>query len=196
MTDNLDERKTFCSAKGVTLNLRPVSQFKLDAVRKTDVEIPVPQYQMTIAGGEKVNHPMDETIARNQNRMDEWLAYKKAVQEQGRKQAERFSELLIFEGIDIEVPGEDSEWQKNSERFGIAVPTDPIARKMQYVYNEFLVGPDDVVALVSQIMSVSQIPEEEVAKIRNSFRSPAQRNTPGRTGKDKRKVAKQQPDVQ
>src|SRR5689334_3717514 len=105
MTDNLDERKTFCSSKGVTLNLRPVSQFKLDALRISIPEIPVPQYEMTIAGGGKVLHPMDEIIAKNQNRMDEWLAYKAQIRERDRLSSERFSELVIWEGVEIEVPG-------------------------------------------------------------------------------------------
>lgn len=194
MTDT-DERKTFVSSKGVTLTLRPVSQFKLDALRTSAAEIPVPQYQMTIAGGGKVDHPMDEIIAKNQNRMDEWLQYKAAVNEQNRLQAKRFSELVISEGVEIEVPGVESEWQKNMEHFGIVVESDAIARKLQYIYSEMLVGGDDIAALISQILSVSQIPEEAVAKIRNSFRTQTQRDATGPARKGKRKVAIQQPNV-
>ena len=195
MTTPTDERKTFCSSKGVVLNLRPVSQFKLDALRTSGEEIPVPQYQMTIAGGAKVNHPMDETIAKNQNRMDEWLAYKKAVADQNRLQAQRFSELVITEGVEIEVPGIDSEWQKNMDHFGIKVPAEPIARKLNYIYSETLVGGEDIAALISQILAVSQIEEEAVAKIRNSFRTSAKRDSASSTRKKKKRVEKQQPDV-
>lgn len=194
--NDTDERKTFVSSKGVTLTLRPVSQFKLDALRTSAAEIPVPQYQMTIAGGGKVNHPMDEIIAKNQNRMDEWLQYKTAVNEQNRLQAKRFSELVISEGVEIEVPGVESEWQQNMERFGIVVESDPISRKLQYIYSEMLVGGDDIAALISQILAVSQIPEEAIAKIRNSFRSQTERNAARPSGKNKRKVAVKQPDVQ
>lgn len=194
MTD-LDERKTFVSSKGVTLTLRPVSQFKLDALRTSAAEIPVPQYQMTIAGGGKVAHPMDEIIAKNQGRMDEWLEYKAAVNEQNRLEAKRFSELVISEGVDLEIPGIDSEWQKNMEHFGILVESEPIPRKLQYIYSEMLVGGDDIAALISQILSVSQIPEEAVAKIRNSFRAQTERNAARATGKGKKQVAEQQPNV-
>jgi len=196
MTTDPDSKKTFCSSKGVVLTLRPVSQFKLDALRTSTQEIPIPQYQMTIAGGEKVAHPMDEIIAKNQGRMDEWLEYQRQVKEQAALQAKRFTELVISEGVEIEVPGTDSEWQKNMNHFGIDVPEEPIARKLNYIYSETLVGGEDIAALVSQILSVSQVDEEAVAKIRNSFRSKAERSTPGPIGKNKRKVAKQQPDVQ
>jgi hypothetical protein len=195
MTTDLDGKKTFCSSKGVELTLRPVSQFKLDAIRTSSKEIPVPQYEMTIAGGGKVLHPMDEIIAKNQGRMDEWNQYQAEVREQASLHASRFTEMIIFEGVDIEVPGTDSEWQKNMEHFGIIVKDDPIARKLQYVYAETLVGAEDMTALVSQILSVSQLPEEAVAKIRNSFRTPEKRDTPRRPGKNKRKVEEQQPNV-
>lgn len=195
MTTDTDSKKTFCSSKGVELQLRPVSQFKLDALRTSATEIPIPQYQMTIAGGGKVDHPMDEIIAKNQNRMDEWLQYKAAVNEQNRLQAKHFSELVISEGVEIEVPGAESEWQKNMERFGIVVESDPISRKLQYIYSEMLVGGEDIAALISQILSVSQIPEEAVAKIRNSFRVEKERNAARPARKNKRKVAVKQPDI-
>lgn len=195
MTTELDERKTFCSSKGVVLNLRPVSQFKLDALRTSAEEIPVPQYMMTIAGGEKVAHPMDEIIAKNQGRMDEWIAYRTAVQESSRLQAKRFTELVISEGVDIEVPGLESEWQKSMEHFGIKIPAEPTDRKLHYIYTEALVGGEDIAALVSQILSVSQISEEAVAKIRNSFRPAQERNPIRPVGKNKRKVAKRKSDL-
>jgi hypothetical protein len=196
MTTDLDERKTFCSAKGITLKLRPVGQFKLDALRTSKVEVPIPQYQMTIAGGQKVDHPMDEIIAKNQNRMDEWLAYKREVAEQNRLQAERFSEMVIYDGVDIEVPGPDSEWQRQMDHFGIKIPDEPIARKLKYVYSEALVGPEDLGALVSQIMSISQVDEEVIAKMRASFRVRTNGHSSRPTGKGKGKVEKQEPDVQ
>lgn len=195
MTDTLDERKTFVSAKGVTLVLRPVSQFKLDAIRTSAKEIPVPQYEMTVAGGGKVLHPMDEIIAKNQNRMDEWNQYQAEVRQQASLHASRFTELVVSEGVDLEVPGEDSEWQKNMEHFGIVVATGSIERKLQYIYSEALVGPEDMTALVSQILSVSQIPEEAIAKIRNSFRVAPQRDANRSTRKNKKQVEKQQSDV-
>lgn len=195
MTTDLNERKTFCSSKGVTLYLRPVSQFLLDSLRTSTVEIPVPQYQMTVAGGGKINHPMDEIIAKNQNRIDEWILYKEAVAQQAKTQAKRFTELVIAEGVEIEVPDAESEWQKKMDHYNIVVPAEPHERKLQYIYTEALVGGEDIAALVSQILSVSQISEEAVAKIRNSFRSQAKRDSAKPVGKNKRKVAKQQSDV-
>lgn len=189
MNTTTDERKTFCSSKGVTLMLRPVSQFKLDNLRASAREIPIPQYEMKVAGGATVLHPMDETIARNQNRMDEWNAYIQQVQAEATRQSRLFTELVLFEGVEVDVPDQDSEWQKQMEHFGINIPNEPIARKLQYIYNEFLVGGEDIVALISQILSVSQIDEEAVSKIRDSFRLAQKRNPAGSVAKSKRKMA-------
>lgn len=192
MTTPTDERKTFCGPKGFVLTLRPVSQFKIDDLRASNPEIPIPQYEMELAGGAKVNHPMDETIARNKGRLDEWNEYLERKRIAAKEQAELFSQLLISEGVDIEVPGIDSEWQKEMDHYHIKVPAPdhPIERKLKYIYHTALVGVEDVVALVSQILSVSQVSEEVVAKIRNSFRSSEKRNPISPPPKAKRKVAK------
>lgn len=197
MTTEMDERKTFVSARGVTLTLRPVSQFKLDAVMSSRETIPVPQYQMTIAGGARVDHPMDAIIAKNQGREDEWNQYLTRVQEQKSLEARRFTELVLFEGVEIDVPGLDSEWQKTAEHFGIKLPgiDQPIERKLQYIYTETLLGGEDITGLISQILSVSQIPEEAIAKIRESFRTFTKRNTNQRAPKNKRKMDKHESNV-
>ena len=180
--------KTFCSARGIQLVLRPVSQFKLDSQRASNEEIPVPTYTMNVLGND-VPYPMDEEIARNTGRLDEWKEYLKAKSALERDKAKKFTDLLIYDGVDIEVPGPESEWQTTSDIFGIKIPTDPIARKLHYVYTEVLISQEDIVNLISQILSVSQMDEEVVRKIRDSFRAQKKRNADSTVRQAKRKVA-------
>lgn len=188
LTTDTETLKTFCSARGIQLTLQPVSQFKLDSLRASSEEIPVPTYTMNVVGTE-VPYPMDEEIARNKGRLDEWNEYLKAKSALERDKAKKFTDLLIYDGVDVEVPGLDSEWQKTSDVFGIKIPTDPIARKLHYVYTEVLVSQEDIVNLVSQILSVSQMDEEVVRKIRDSFRAQKERNADKSMRAAKRKVA-------
>jgi len=188
-TPAVETQKTFCSSKGIELALRPVSQFKLDSLRASADEIPVPTYTMNVVGTD-VQYPMDEEIARNKGRLPEWEEYLKAKSVLERDKAKRFTDLLIWDGVDVDVPDEDSEWQKTSVAFGIKVPTDPIARKLHYVYTELLIGGEDIANLVSQILSVSQMDQEVVEKIRNSFRSQPKRNPDRPVRPRKRKVVK------
>lgn len=195
-TPDEDTTKTFTSPKGIVLKLRPVSQFKLDSFRTSQEEVPIPTYKMNVVG-EEVEYPLDETIAKNKGRLDEWNEYLKKKAEANKIYSQRFSELLVWEGVDIEVPDENSDWQKSCDAFGIKIPpvSEPIKRKMQYVYSEILVSPEDVAALVSQILTVSQMDEKAVAKIRESFRAKKERNPDKGPDEKKGKVADKQPNV-
>ncbi len=181
--------KTFVSAKGIELVLRPVSQFKLDTLRASFEDVPVPTYTMNVVG-QDVPYPLDEEIARNKGRLDEWNDYLKAKSALEREKARKVTDLMLYDGVEIEIPGPDSEWQKTSETFGIKIPTEPVARKLHYIYTEVLVGQEDIVNLVSQILSVSQVDEEVVQKMRDSFRLKSKRNPDLPVRASKGKVAK------
>ena len=187
--DSTSEVKTYSSSKGVTLRLKPVSQFKIDTLRTSKEEIPAPVYEATTVGGDKLNYPLDEEIARNQGRLPEWNAYLEKKKVFDADHAKKFMELMIWEGVDVDVPDCDSEWQKSSDYFGIKVPENPIERKLFYVYNELLGTPEDIGELISQIFSVSQIDEEAVAKLRSSFRAGIQRKADSRLPKKQKQLA-------
>lgn len=173
----MSDNKTFTSTKGVIIALKPVSQFKIDSLRAAKDEIPAPTYTAKVVGGDSFEYPLDEEIARNKGRLDEWSEYKAKVNRAETEHAKKFLELLIWEGVDAEIPGEGSDWQKTSEHFGMKLPDNPVERKLVYVYNELLGTPEDIGDLVSAIMSVSKIDEEAVSKLRESFRAGIQRKT-------------------
>lgn len=169
------DNKTYTSPRGVVVNLNPVSNFKVDSLRQSFETINPPTYTMNVLGKD-TEYPMDEEIARNKGRLDEWKAYQIELSKLNAKNAKALTDLMFYEGVDVEPPDKDSDWQKKSERFGIKVPDDPIDRKLHYIYTELLVGPDDIEALYSQIMSISQVSEEVIAKMRDSFRARKKRN--------------------
>ena len=172
----------------MTLHLKPVSQFKIDTLRTSKEDLPAPTYEAKVAGGASLFVPLDEESARNKGRLEEWNAFVEQRKISEAAHAKKFLELMIWEGVDVEVPGTDSEWQTTSDYFGIKVPENPIERKLFYVYNELLGTPEDIGDLISQIFSVSQIDEAAVAKLRASFRSGAPRPTYQRVSKKQRKL--------
>lgn len=175
--------KTFTSSRGVEINLKPISQFKIDSWKASKIELPKPTYEAEVAGGEKLLVPLDEEIARNKGRQDEWFAYQK---EQSRLDAEftkRLADMAFWYGVEIEVPGADSEWQKVSDHLGLKIPDDPIERKLRFIYEEVLGTPDDIKNLLVEILAVSQVDEEVVAKLRNSFQPGVQRKADSRVRK-------------
>lgn len=194
-SDGKQEFKTFSSSKGVVLELRPVSQFKIDTLRASQIEVPVPLYEVKTVAGETQNVPLDEIIAKNKNRLEEWEAYIAAKKESDADHAKKFMELMIWEGVAVDVPGPESEWESTSAHFGIKIPENLIERKLFYIYNELLGTSEDIGNLISEILSVSQIDEEAVRTLRNSFRSGIQRKTNLGLSKKARALANKKPNV-
>lgn len=189
--------KTFTSAKGVTVDLVPVSQFKLDSLRQSqasDLEAP-PTYTVEIVGGASEEHSLDEISAKNSGRLDEWNAYLERKKKQDNENNKSTMDLCFYDGVKVDVPGEDSEWQKVSEKLKIKVPSDPVDRKLHYIYTEVLVGGDDIAGLFAAVLAVSQLDPKVVAKIRNSFRAKKERDADSAAEKEEAELADKQPDV-
>lgn len=179
---------TYTSSKNVILALRPVSQFKIDTLRSSKSEIPAPTYEAKVVGGGVQEYPLDETIAKNKGRLDEWNDYLDAKAKGEAAHAKKFLELMIWEGVDVVVPDAGSDWQKSNEYFGIVIPDNPIERKLFYVYNELLGTPEDIGDLIAEIFAASKIDEEAVAKLRTSFRSGVSRKANSRVPKVKEQL--------
>jgi hypothetical protein len=182
---------TFKSSKGAILELKPVSQFKLDSLRASKKDIPIPTYQAKVAGGGTQEFPLDREIAEHKNRLPEWEAYVAASKALDADYSKKFFELLVWEGVELEVPDADSEWQKSSEYFGLAIPENPIERKLFYIYNEVFGIPEDLTNLITEIMTVSQMDAEAVAKLRASFRNQPPRKTHSRVRAPKKRLESQ-----
>lgn len=182
---NLQE---YHSSKGAVIKLRPISQFKLDTLASTKIEVAVPTYATKVAGGDELNYPMDEEIAKNKGRLNEWNAYLKKKKDADTQYTKRFMEMMIWDGVDVIVPDEDSEWQRSCDYLGITIPPNPVERKALFVYNELLGTPDDIGSLITEIFTVSKIDEDAVNKIRNSFRLGASRQADKRVLKKSKRV--------
>jgi len=187
--------KTFTSSKGIVLNLKPVSQFKIDFLRAAKTEIPAPTYEVPIVGGGTQLIPMDAIAAKNKGRLPEWEAFVAARAKQEADYSKRFLELIVWDGVEVNVPDVDSDWQKSNDHFGIEVPDDPIGRKLFYVYNELLGTPEDIGNLIADVFEVSHIDEEAVKSIRDSFRIGIQKQSNKQPSKGKKSM-EGKPDVQ
>jgi hypothetical protein len=184
-----EDKSIFTTSSGATLKLHPIHTFKLDAIRSSKTEIPAPTYEVTVAGGDRINIPLDEEAAKNKDRLEEWRSY---LDEKARHEADyarRFTEFLVWEGVEVDVPGKDSDWQKQCDYFKINVPDEEIPRKFLYVSSELLTSVEDMGGLIAQIMSVSNVDEEVVERIRNSFRLALQKQTIKRSVKKQRRMA-------
>ena len=172
-----NENRIYTSSKGVVLKLRPISQFKLDNLRASRKEIPVPTYTVKPVVGPEQEFPLDEEVATSRGRLDEWKEYREKCAKEEADYSKKFSLLIMWDGVSVEAPGQDSEWQATSDFLGIALPTNPIERKAQYIYDELLGAPGDLGELIAGVLDVSQMDQEVVERLRATFRTGAGRKT-------------------
>lgn len=182
---------TWTSSNGVVVTIRPVSQFKLDSMRASKKEIPAPIYSVTTAAGEKQEFPMDEIIAENQGRQEEWKAYLSEKSKAEAVYAKKYFSLLVWDGVDIE-PSE--KWLEEAAYFGM-LPENKIERKVQFIYDEVLMTVEDMNDLMAEILLVSQVSKEVVDNLRNSFRSRAAGKANKRMAPKKEPMESTRPDL-
>lgn len=161
---------TFVSSKGVEISIKPVSQFKIDALRASKIEPEIPTYTVKTVTGEEQTFQLDGKSAVTRNMEAEWEAYVTARNKAEAENAKAFFELLVWDGVDVEVPGEGSSWDLANKHFGIKVPADPYALKAHYVYTELLGKTEDIGELMAAIFKASGVDEEAVERLRKSFR--------------------------
>lgn len=191
-----NSNRIFTSSKGVDIRLRPVSQFKLGNIRESQKEVTIPTYTVKPVAGPEQEFPLDEEVAESRGRMDEWNDYLARKNKSDAAHSKKFSSLLIWEGVSVDVPGPDSEWQSVSDFFEIELPTNPIERKIRYVYDELIGSPSDFGELIAAILDVSQMDQEVVDNLRASFRFGAGRKAHSRMAPEKEPVESEGTSIQ
>lgn len=152
----------FATSSGQVLKLKPVSAAKVQAVRAGIVWPARPTYTTTTAGGGVQVHEADETTADPQ----EWAAYVEAEARATAEWYERLGQLLLYYGVDLEVP---TGWEDDQRYFGIAIPDDPRARKCHYILTELLASPEEQKALLLAILALNQTREEAIRQQEAGF---------------------------
>lgn len=163
------KEKDYVTGTGVTLHLTGISQLFIDSMRASVVYPDPPTYEAELPGGEKEIHFHDETTLETDEDHEKWDAYKREYAKVDMEFRKKFTDAILIKGIDFEYP-DDSEWIEESEFLGVKVPEEKFPRKLHYIYNEAIAGPDDLAAIVQEVMELSQLPREVLDQARNSFR--------------------------
>lgn len=165
----------YTSTKGIDIPLKAISQFKIDAFRASREIPPAPTYEAEVLGGEKETLELDEIAAESQGRMDEWKEYQAALAKERTEFGVNFNRLITYEGVDLDAPGEDSDWEKSCKALGLKIPNNPVDRKVFYINTELLGTPEDMGQLVTAIFESSKFSPEVIKKMKETFRAAVER---------------------
>jgi len=179
-----DEPKTFMASSGIEFKIKPISQHAIAELRKTRNAPAIPTYKVKLAGGDMEEVEFDEAYVKDhaddEDVILKWGAYMMALNEDTNTFVTRFGRMVVSMGTEIDVPGADSDWQKEQEFIGFVPPVGGPERKIYYMLQSVLTGDTDMNELSTAVLALGRVDMEKVRLARESFRNDEGKETPER----------------
>ncbi len=183
-----EEARTYKTISGVEFRIKPISQYALNRLESSRKIPVVPLFKKETAGGGfdempydeqyAIDHPDDPEVQAN------WNEYQTAVNEELLDYSKRLGRMIVLMGTEIEVPGMESDWQKEQEYLGFEPPTDPAERKVYYMLQSILTDDRDISELTGEVLSLGRVDMEYVRRVRESFQVVKKRKADRRTAQE------------
>jgi hypothetical protein len=175
----------FVNSSGIKVPLLPISMLEMEAIdqnirkmyKDRGEPIDPPTYEVEVAGGAKVSHPItadnlevEGNEAETVRRKMQWLIHQDAL-DRMTKEINRVRTGLILEGVNVQIP-EDGKWLARCKRLGIILPEDPDELLDFYKKSRIIRTPDDLVDIEMKIIEFSTgtvIPPEKMAAAKAKF---------------------------
>ncbi len=168
-----EEARTYKTISGIEFRIKPISQYALNKLNTSRKEPALPLFKKETAGGGFDEIPYDkqyvEDHADDQEIQSKWYEYRKAVDIELSEYSALLGRMIILMGTEIEVPGMESEWQKEQEYLGFEPPVDPAERKVYYMLQSILTDDRDASNLMAEVLSLGRVDMEYVRRVRESF---------------------------
>lgn len=163
------ETKRYTTERGVDIGIVPIPLL-LDEIRRShEARVkPVPTYTITTAAGDTETHPHNETTLQTAEERAAWAEYVESRDTAGDKLNDAIWLAVRLKAIKVELP-KDNTWIAEQARMGMAVPEDPIDRRLHYIQTEVIGGVRDIVRLTA-IANGADLDEEALSAAEDSFR--------------------------
>lgn len=189
---NGDAPRTFTTSRGYTVRFRNIA-YLLNKLATPKIDPPT--YEVKTKTGVTEIHAHDETTLKTDEERAAWKEYLARHNAAWRKYDLDFTRLILMHGVIVDMPADDT-WVKQQEFTGIAVPTDPLERRWHWLETELVAGGADVNAIIIGVLAESEVSEEVLASMADSFRHPLGQNAAhGSDHPEKRAPMDHQPPV-
>jgi hypothetical protein len=175
----------FPTTTGTIVSVRPVDiKLSLDMLKQgvkrklVDEGLPLapPTYTTTTAAGKTETHDHDETTlivegdeAATLANQAAWATYQMALRSVSNAENEAIMRYLLLEGVVCDDP--PAEWVKRCTFYNMALPEDPLERKLTYIEMVVLPTPTDLERAISAVMAISATGNDQaVQSAEASFR--------------------------
>jgi len=178
---------TYTTSRGVKVTFNGIATL-IDALQSSlNAKKPLPPtYEVKSLAGNSEIHAHDGTTLETEADRAAWSEFQTKLTTWNDESQRSLMRLILLRGISVELPS-DTDWEKQQEFAGIAIPQDPMEKRMHYLQTEVLGSVADYQAMVVGVMRVSGVPEDLLDQVEASFR-----RSLGRDGNKETAVAVEQ----
>ena len=168
----------YITGKGVALTLVGVSPLLIAKLQSAGTlpDVPTRKLELDFGGeGEYQEEELTEGDLQDDEERKKWADYVAARAAVLAKRNDNFLKAVFAKGVQVDMSRLD-EWKKEMEYFEIEIPDHPLDQKVQYIQTEALANTQDMMEVITGVLSESGIPEEDLADMRATFQRSVRRN--------------------
>lgn len=182
--DVISHGRIYVTAKGVALTLVGVSPLLIAKLQSAGTLPDVPKRKLQLDFGEGESTYQEEELTEEDLQDDEerkaWKEYAEARNAILTKRNDNFLKAVFAKGVEVDM-SRIEEWKADMAYFDIVIPTHPLDQKVEFIQTEALSSTQDMVEIITGVLSESGIPEEDLAEVRGMFQRSIRRGPAGET---------------
>jgi hypothetical protein len=158
------------TSRGIHVTLKSIPPYLVSLAAQSVERPEVPTYTAKIAGGGEEIHFHDEVsiVQSSEAEKAEWALYKLALAEADQKANNIILDIILLEGVDIDVKDEELLIKK-LKVFNINIPDDPTER-MLVIRRAYLIGcEEDATTISSLVMALTGVRIKDLNAVKSSF---------------------------
>lgn len=177
--------KSIFTSTGVELHLVGVSPLLISKLQSIGILPEVPTRKMMLdfdmeegATPAYQEEPLTEKDLIDDEEKKAWADYvvrRDAIME---KRNDSFIKAVFAKGVKVDMSRLEP-WKMEMEYFGLEVPTNPIDLKVQYIQTEAIGNAQDMINIITGVLSLTGVQEEDLAEVRGMFQGAVRRPTAG-----------------
>lgn len=179
MSKNRNERQTYVTAMGKTVEFIGVSPFEINEIQQLVELPPVPTRKIeTAVPGYSEEEPLSEEDLRDDEERRIWTEYVRQRDAASAKRNELVTNFILLEGIRFDLD-EMEAWKAKRKRWGLPVPDDEKELHLAYVKTAVIGSVEDVNNIVAGVVSKQGVDEATLKSIQSTFQRTVRRETAG-----------------
>lgn len=170
------EKNFYTTTRGVKLELLGISPMFI-AKLQTGGEIPpTPTRKIATAIADyEETEELSEDDLQNDEEKKIWKEFEEKRDAVLARRQNNFMKAIFDKGVKVDLTDIEA-WKLDQEFYGIELPTHPTDLKVEYIQTELIGGMEDILQIITGVLSLTGVPKEEMASVEAMFRGALRSN--------------------